>query len=162
MSVSLLTRGAARLLISIPLRRRLKGRFARAQQAAGLATAQVCISLSDDAELLQLNQDYAQEDHPTDVLSFAQPVDSRFPSEVRLLGDIIISVETAQRQANAGGHSLLQELLHLSVHGLCHLMGYDHATKEEEHVMFGYEAKLREQALGEGRIKLILAPATAE
>jgi probable rRNA maturation factor len=63
-----------------------------------------------------------------------------------MLGDIVISVETAERQARARAQGLEAELFHLGVHGLCHLLGYDHATRAEERVMFAYEARLRAEA----------------
>jgi probable rRNA maturation factor len=96
------------------------------------------LSLTSDRELRALNKTYANEDHATDVLSFEQ--------EAPLLGDVIISVETAGRQAKAAKHSLGAELFHLAVHGMVHLIGYDHATKAEERVMFAYEARLRARA----------------
>ena len=108
-------------------------------------------ALSDDAELHALNLEYADEDHATDVLSFAQqeaPAGFAPPSPTLLLGDIVISIETAERQARQHGHGLDAELLHLAVHGLCHLLGYDHATQSEERVMFTYEAQLRAEARG--------------
>jgi probable rRNA maturation factor len=134
--------------------RTLRARVGRAMRAAGVAGRAMTISLTDDRELRGLNKKYAGEDHATDVLSFEQgepaadkrgipPIRGRRPP---LLGDVIISVETAARQAKAAKHSLLAELFHLSVHGMVHLLGYDHATKAEERVMFGYEAKLRGRA----------------
>lgn len=161
--LNLLTRGVARHLTSLRSRNLLKRQLQRAIKAAGHDHDQVCLSLSDDVELLELNRTYANEDHATDVLSFSQ---EDFSLQGRMdraflplmLGDIIISVETAKRQAEAAAHSLEQELLHLAVHGFCHLLGYDHTTKEEEWVMFGYEAKLREQALTKGRVQLVLKP----
>ncbi len=148
------------------VRRELRRQLQRAMRAAELVAVQVCLTLSDDRELHALNLQYAGEDHATDVLSFAQrepgapaappPLPAGLPEP---LGDIIISVETAQRQAAAQGHDLLHELVHLSVHGLCHLLGYDHASPEEERVMFGYEAVLREQARGGGRVQRVRAPA---
>lgn len=119
--------------------RTLRARVGRAMRAAGVAGRAMTLSLTSDRELRQLNKKYAGEDHVTDVLSFEQ--------EAPLLGDVIISVETALRQARAQKHSLLAELFHLSVHGMVHLLGYDHATKAEERVMFGYEAKLRARAI---------------
>ena len=118
--------------------RTLRTRVGRAMRAAGVAGRAMTVSLTNDRELRQLNKKYANEDHATDVLSFAQ--------EAPLLGDVIISVETAARQAKAAKHSLVAELFHLAVHGMVHLMGYDHATKAEKRVMFGYEAKLRGKA----------------
>ncbi|MCU1283028.1 MAG: ybeY [bacterium] len=118
--------------------RSLRARVGRAMQAARVADRALTISLTDDAELRALNRTYAGEDHATDVLSFEQ--------QAPLLGDVIISVEYAARQAQAARHSLLAELFHLAVHGMVHLMGYDHASKAEERVMFAYEAKLRARA----------------
>lgn len=163
--LSLVVRRSIGPQVAAPVRRELRRQLQRAMRAAGLTAAQVCLTLSDDAELHQLNLAYAGEDHATDVLSFAQretqpgagqpPRPSGIPEP---LGDIIISVETAERQAAAQGHELLHELVHLAVHGLCHLLGYDHATVEEEAVMFGYERQLREQARAAGRVQTIWAP----
>ena len=75
-----------------------------------------------------------------------------------MLGDIVISVETAARQALAGGRSLTDELAHLAVHGLAHLIGFDHASPKEERVMFGYEAKLRAIAVRRGPIVRVRRP----
>jgi probable rRNA maturation factor len=119
--------------------RTLRARVGRAMRAAGVAERALTLSLTDDRELRALNKKYADEDHATDVLSFEQ--------EAPLLGDVVISVETAARQARAAKHSLLAELFHLAVHGMVHLMGYDHATEAEERVMFGYEATLRARAM---------------
>jgi probable rRNA maturation factor len=150
--LSLLVRSSAAELVPLPLRRRLRRWLNRVLTAAGRPDAGVCLSLSDDAELHSLNLAYAGEDHPTDVLSFAlhearppgaQP---QGPAAPQLLGDIVISVPIAQRQAAERGHGLDAELLHLAVHGFCHLLGYDHATQQEERVMFGYETLLRAQA----------------
>lgn len=118
--------------------RTLRARLGRAMRAAGVAGRALTLSLTDDDELRALNRQYAGEDHATDVLSFEQ--------EGALLGDVVISVPTAARQARAAGHSLGGELFHLAVHGLVHLLGFDHATKAEERVMFAYEAKLRARA----------------
>jgi len=127
----------------------LRRRLVRAMRAAGV-DGEVALSLTDDDELLALNRTYAGEDHATDVLSFSQARP--------LLGDVVISVETAQRQADAAGHALGAELIHLAVHGLAHLCGYDHATKRDETVMFGWEAKLRAQAAGRGSVARVRRP----
>lgn len=102
--------------------------------AAGEALqAQDCYELSlrltDDSEIHTLNRDYRHKDQPTDVLSFAAlEVDCpQLPDHEPLyLGDIIISVETAARQAAEQGHSLKEELSWLASHGLLHLLGWDH------------------------------------
>jgi len=138
-------RGLARRRISDGTIAELGRRVRRAMRAAA-ADGEVSLSLSDDQELLALNRQYADEDHATDVLSFCQ-------EDAEFLGDIVISVETATRQAKTAGHSLLAELTHLAVHGLVHLLGYDHATADEERIMFGYEARLRAQALPSGPIR---------
>lgn len=96
--------------------------------------AEVSLTLVDDAAIRELNRTYRGVDAPTDVLSFAleetAPEEPGYtdPGEDRLLGDIIISVPTAVRQAGEYGHSLARELAFLAVHGFLHLLGYDHAT----------------------------------
>lgn len=150
--VRIQTRGKARKLLSSALRKPIQRQLRRALVATACPPqTEVCLSFSDDEELAQLNSLYAGESHATDVLSFAQ-TNVLTTTVSPMLGDIVISVETAARQAQQGGHPLAYELLHLAVHGLCHLLGYDHATQEEERVMFGYEALLRKQALGKGRV----------
>lgn len=153
--LQLVLRDSIRAAISTDLRRQLVRQVRRAMKAAQVDHAEVCLTLSDNQELHALNRMYAEEDHPTDVLSFAQ-CDASTPSGATLLalvlGDIIISVEIAEQQALSQGHSLLEELLHLSVHGLCHLLGMDHRDAQEERWMFGYEALLRQQARASGRI----------
>jgi probable rRNA maturation factor len=149
-AICLLVRDTVRAQIPPTLRQRLRRQLGRALAASGHGTAQVCLTLSDDDELHALNLQYAGEDHATDVLSFSQleaalPVGPQ-PMVPILLGDIVISVPIAARQAAERRHSLHDELLHLAVHGLCHLLGYDHATPRQEQVMFGYEAVLRSEA----------------
>jgi probable rRNA maturation factor len=136
--------------------RELERRVARAMRAAG-ADGDVALSLADDAELRALNRDYAGEDHATDVLSFSQRegVGARARGP---LGDVIVSVETARRQAREGGRALIDELAHLAVHGLAHLLGFDHATPAEERVMFGYERRLRAQAERRGPVARVRRP----
>jgi probable rRNA maturation factor len=126
-------------------------------RAAELVGRELSVALSDDAELRELNRRFADEDHATDVLSFAQdegpPIGAKGP-----LGDVVISVETADRQARAGGRTRAAELFHLAVHGLVHLLGYDHATPEEERRMFGYEAELRAAAKARGPVARVTSP----
>jgi probable rRNA maturation factor len=161
-SLSLLCRNGAGRIVSVATRQKLQRLFSRAMKAADLTHHTVCLSLSDDAELHALNLHYAGEDHATDVLSFAQSeaaILPQTPSATKaILGDIVISASIARRQAREHGHPLLDELLHLSVHGLCHLLGYDHATKKQEAVMFGYEAELRQEARKSSPVRLRPAP----
>lgn len=83
----------------------------------------------DDAFIHTLNRDYRGFDKPTDVLSFPQDV------EAGVLGDVVISVPTAARQAEAQGHPVGQEIEWLYIHGLLHLVGYDDSTEEEAEEM---------------------------
>ena len=100
---------------------------------------EVSLVLADDEYIHALNREYRGVDRPTDVLSFAlnegeEPIVIDGPEEV-LLGDIIISIETATRQALEYGHSLERELAYLTVHGILHLLGYDHLIEEEKQEM---------------------------
>jgi probable rRNA maturation factor len=135
-----------RIRITTSDKRRLVRWLERAIKAAG-ADGEVSLSLTDDAELHELNQQFAGEDHSTDVLSFEQ--------DAPLLGDIVISVPYARRQKKG---ALVDELFHLAVHGLAHLCGYDHATKRQERVMFGWEEKLRARARAPGVVKRVRRP----
>ncbi len=92
---------------------------------------ELSLRLTDDEEIQNLNREFRSKDQPTDVLSFAAlEVDFSYlhlPVEEPLgLGDIIISVETAARQAEIQGHSIEIELIWLASHGLLHLLGWDH------------------------------------
>ena len=97
---------------------------------------EVSILLTDGAEIQVLNHQYRHIDGPTDVLAFAMREGIGGDLNPQLLGDLVISVPTAQRQSIAHGHSLDIELAILSVHGTLHLLGYDHQTPEEAEIMF--------------------------
>ena len=103
--------------------------------------AGLTILLTDDAHLHELNLTYRQEDKPTDVLSFhfAGPAGLEMDG---YLGDIAISVETAHRQAQAAGHALLDELRILTVHGVLHLLGYDHDKPAAQAAMWAVQDKI--------------------
>lgn len=96
--------------------------------AAGLSAPELSVLLVDDARMRALNATWRGKDVTTDVLSFPQ---QEPPVRGGLLGDVVISVPTAQAQANALGHDLLTELRVLLVHGICHLLGHDHELGEE-------------------------------
>jgi probable rRNA maturation factor len=138
--------------LSPPLRAKLRREVARMVKAAALAEKrddlEVALRLCSDATIRELNRDYRAKDKPTDVLAFAQR--EAAAADHALLGDIVISVDTAKRQAK---HGLYAELLHLASHGLCHLLGYDHRDDEEERVMNERAAALRKQATAAGRIR---------
>ena len=93
-------------------------------------TSSVCVVLSDDAKLRSLKRQFWGEDAATDVLSFPQwePGDPFVPE---VLGDIVISLETALKQANERGHDLTTEVTVLAAHGLQHLLGFDHRSELE-------------------------------
>ena len=116
---------------------------------------EVDITIVTDEEIHALNRDYRNVDRATDVLSFALDEDGGEPElvggpEVHLLGDIIISAETAARQAEEFGHGLEREIVYLAVHGLLHLLGYDHMQEEDKVVMRAKEEEaLREIKLSE-------------
>ena len=128
--------------------RREVGRMVRAgARNDGRRDYDVALRLVDDAVMRELNRAWRRKDRPTDVLAFAQR-EARTAHD-SLLGDIVISVQTARRQARRG---LQRELLHLASHGLCHLLGYDHRDDAEERVMNARAAALRREAARTGRI----------
>ncbi|MCA9956009.1 MAG: rRNA maturation RNase YbeY [Ardenticatenaceae bacterium] len=108
--------------------------------------AEVTLLLTDDDQLKSLNKEYRGIDAPTDVLSFE--VGETMPGmdeDEPYLGDIVISVPTAERQAKQGGHSLKAELQLLAVHGTLHLLGYDHEEPEEKTRMWWAQASILAQ-----------------
>lgn len=95
------------------------------------------VILVNNEYIHELNRDYRHIDRPTDVITFALEDNKDFPGyDVRILGDIYISLEKAHSQAVEYGHSFKREICFLAVHGFLHLLGYDHMEKEEEKVMF--------------------------
>lgn len=105
----------------------------RALEVLGLNNAELSIVLVSDAQIKRLNKLYRNKDKPTDVLSF--PIGEKVNGWL-ILGDIVISVDTARRQAKEFGYSLEEELKRLLVHGLVHLLGYDHELGGEEEKKF--------------------------
>lgn len=97
----------------------------------------------DNDYIHKLNKEYRNVDRPTDVISFALEDNKEEElSNVRMLGDIYISIDKAREQALEYGHSLRRELSFLSVHGILHLLGYDHMKKEDEKVMFAKQEEI--------------------
>lgn len=102
-----------------------------------LGTArELSVHLTTDAEIATLNESYRGKSGPTDVLSF--------PQEAPLLGDVVVSLDTARRQAAERGHSDAVELRVLLVHGLAHLLGHDHHAADETRAMRAVERQLLE------------------
>jgi probable rRNA maturation factor len=135
LGVVLLNRQRRRRVSPARLRRVLGG-AAEALRVSG----EVSLVLAGDRLLRRLNRDYRGKDRPTDVLSF--------PGEggEAGLGDVVISVETAGRNARRLGRSLLQELDVLALHGLLHVLGHDHET--DDGAMDRLERRLRKRLLG--------------
>jgi len=103
-----------------------------------LSHAELSVLLTNDAQIHALNLEHRQKDKPTDVLSF--PLDEGggadgFVSGTRVLGDVVISLDTAARQARGRKRELLPEVRFLLAHGLLHLLGHDHANPAEKRVM---------------------------
>jgi len=108
--------------------------------------AEVAVILVDEAAMEELHIEWMGESGPTDVLSF--PMDELRPGpeggeeSLGILGDIVLCPTVAAAQAEGAGHSVMAELRMLSVHGLLHLLGFDHAEPAEEKEMFGLQAEI--------------------
>ena len=112
--------------------------------APARARGEVAIALVTDARVRTLNQRYRRKDAPTDVLSFPADPESRIPNpESRFLGDLVIAKGVARRQARAAGHAYATELRILALHGLLHLLGYDHHDPHDRGRMARLESRLR-------------------
>ncbi|MEO0602861.1 MAG: rRNA maturation RNase YbeY [Myxococcota bacterium] len=100
--------------------------------ALELSDAELSVLLTSDAHIAELNASWRGVEGPTDVLSFPQEA---VPGGPRLLGDVVVGMETASRQAAEQGHDLATELRVLLVHGVLHLLGHDHETDDERAAM---------------------------
>lgn len=95
------------------------------------------VIMVDNEKIHEINRDYRNIDRPTDVISFAlEDDDSYNRTDIRVLGDIYISIDKVRSQAEEYGHSFKRELYFLATHGFLHLLGYDHMNKEDEEKMF--------------------------
>ncbi|PSR89329.1 Phosphatase [Actinidia chinensis var. chinensis] len=111
------------------------------------ATVELSVLLCNDEFIRKLNKDWRDEDHATDVLSMSQHIpELKLP--ILMLGDIVISVETAAKQAKERGHTLLDETRILMVHGLLHLLGFDHEISDEAEAEMEKEEELLLKSLG--------------
>ena len=114
--------------------------------------AELCVTAVDEDTIAELNAKWMEKDGPTDVLAF--PMDELRPGMVNeepeegVLGDLVLCPTVAQGQAKTAGHSILDELDLLTVHGILHLLGYDHAEPQEHEEMFGLQARLLAEWLG--------------
>jgi probable rRNA maturation factor len=114
---------------------------------------ELSVALVGDQEMRPLNAKYRKKNKTTDVLSF--PADPAMPSKAALLGDVIISVEQAKRQAEERKTSLKIEMVTLLIHGILHLLGYDHERSQRQaKIMATLEQKLLSHLCERGIIKL--------
>jgi probable rRNA maturation factor len=108
--------------------------------------AELCIKLVDEDTIASLNEHWMEKEGPTDVLAF--PMDELRPGlldeepEEGVLGDLVLCHAIAEKQAAQAGHATADEVDLLTVHGILHLLGYDHAEPEEHREMFGLQARL--------------------
>jgi probable rRNA maturation factor len=119
----------------------------RVLEAEGVGAAELSVTVTDDETVRSLNRLYAGEDAVTDVLSFSQREGEEFaapPGSAPPLGDVIIAYPQAARQARERGKSSETEVARLLIHGILHLLGYDHAEPEEERRMRAREEELAE------------------
>lgn len=115
-----------------------------------LTDAELSILLTGDGEIHDLNLRYRGKDKPTDVLSFPQDDEEPVEGSPRILGDVVISVETTDRQAAEKGHTFERELTILLIHGVLHLIGYDHERgRKDGIVMRAMEKRLLKELEGE-------------
>ena len=105
--------------------------------------ALVNIIIVDNVEIRKINKEYRGIDRETDVISFALEDDDTFIElPIRVLGDICISIDKVKSQAIEYGHSEKREICFLTVHGILHLLGYDHMNPDEEKIMFDKQDKI--------------------
>lgn len=117
-------------------------RAGRMMRALQIEDHELSILLTDDKQIKILNRDYRKKNRPTDVLAFAMREGSGGHLAGRVLGDVIISLETAERQAPQFSRSSAEEVTFLLAHGLLHLLGWDHDTDAKERAMTKETKKL--------------------
>ena len=123
-------------------RRLLRSRAARVLQALSRTRSELSIALVDDATIADLNARYRGKSRATDVLSFSLIEGEHADRGGNLLGDVVISVETAARQARRAHRGLDAEVARLLIHGTLHLLGHDHETDDEARTMRAEERRL--------------------
>lgn len=112
----------------------------------GLKNVMFNVIIIDDDRIHKINKTYRNIDRPTDVITFALEDDKQIDTpEIRVLGDIYISYDKVISQAKEYGHSKKRELCFLGIHGLLHLLGYDHMNEKDEIKMFGLQKELLEE-----------------
>jgi probable rRNA maturation factor len=123
-------------------RARLRRRAGAILRSVDRADSELSVLLVGDEEIAELNGQYRSKPVPTDVLSFSLLEGSHADRRGSLLGDVVISLETAERQARRGRRSLEAEVLRLLVHGVLHLLGHDHEADDEARMMRAEERRV--------------------
>ena len=133
--------------------RRLKQVALAVLQLTEQQDAELSLAMIGNAAMQELNARYRHKNYPTDVLSF--PAARNLPTEAPLLGDVIISVEKAAEQAKQRRRTLDQEMATLLIHGIVHLLGYDHErSAKDARVMTRIEKKIAQQLCDRGLLKV--------
>lgn len=149
MPVEIVRRGAGKKF-SI---RKLKTIARSVLDLTGRKDAELSLALVGNAEMRKLNAKYRMKDYPTDVLSF--PCGKELPIQTPLLGDVIISVEKAASQARERRRTLDEEMATLLIHGIVHLLGYDHErSANDARLMRRVEKKIHHQLCERGLIEV--------
>ena len=118
--------------------------------------AELCIKVVDEATIAELNERWMESSGPTDVLAF--PMDELRPGLVNeepeegVLGDLVVCLAVAERQAKEAGHPTQDEVQLLTVHGILHLLGYDHAEPDAHREMFDLQDRLLAQWRAQGAL----------
>jgi probable rRNA maturation factor len=122
-------------------------------QLVGQSRSELSVALVNNKEIRKLNAKYRQKDYPTDVLSF--PAANGLPINVCLLGDVVISVEKAEEQAKERGRTLSEETITLLIHGVLHLLGYDHERSlKDARIMGRLEKKIYRTLCEQGILRV--------
>jgi probable rRNA maturation factor len=133
--------------------RKFKALALRILQITGHEDFELTIGLIGDAEMRRLNAKFRNKDYPTDVLSF--PVEQNLPGAMHLLGDVIISLDKARQQAKEQRRSLREEIVTLLIHGVVHLLGYDHERSvKDARIMGRLEKKIYGALCDPGKLPL--------
>jgi probable rRNA maturation factor len=149
MSVDIASRVRGRKL---PLRR-IKRTAEKILALVNESETELSLAFVDNTAIAQLNRKYRHKPKPTDVLSFPAAVDRN--GGPKLLGDVVISIDTAREQAKAGGWTVGEEIERLLIHGIVHLLGYDHERSEKDaRVMRALEKKISRALCGKSAAAL--------
>jgi probable rRNA maturation factor len=133
--------------------RKLKKVAQRVLEIVEQDQAELCMALVGNAEIRKLNAQFRKKDYPTDVLSF--PAGDELPTGGQLLGDVVISVEKAKEQAKESRRTLNEEMVMLLIHGIVHLLGYDHErSPKDARIMDRLEKKIYRALCDRGILKV--------